>query len=91
MTDHNESMRERIARAMIDADPSMSGYHETHIAAKMPYVDAVLTAIEEPTEGMNLAGAGVWLGGTVHGMSEEWNERMAATWRCMISAAKDGA
>lgn len=56
MTDHNgESMRERIARAMIDADPSMSGYHETHIAAKMPYVDAVLTAIEEPTRGMKQA------------------------------------
>jgi hypothetical protein len=41
---------------------------------------------EELTEDMLLAGAGVWLGGTVHALSDEWRERIRLTWEAMIAA-----
>lgn len=40
---------EAAAKALIDADPSMSGHHETHVAAKIPYAKAAIRAYLEAT------------------------------------------
>src|SRR5208337_665117 len=37
-------LEERVAKALIDADPTVSGYHETHIAAKLPDARAAIQA-----------------------------------------------
>lgn len=67
----------RAARAYREADAILSG--PSRMAASS----------EEPTEDMLLAGAGVWLGGTVHAMSDEWRERMRLTWNAMLAARPD--
>lgn len=41
----------------------------------------------EAAEAMIYAGAGLWLGGTVHGLSEEWSDRLRKTWATMLAAA----
>lgn len=35
---------EKACRALIDADPTMSGYHASHIEAKMKYARAAISA-----------------------------------------------
>ena len=40
----DEAMIDDIAKALIDADPSMEGHHETHVAAKRPMARLVLRA-----------------------------------------------
>ena len=35
----------QAAKALIDADPTVDGYHETHLAARMPDVLAVVEAL----------------------------------------------
>lgn len=47
-----DELIEKMAQALIDADPSIDGYHETHVEAKRPYACAALSAIEE---------AGFWI------------------------------
>jgi len=37
-------LEERVAKALIDADPTVSGYHETHIAAKLSDARAAIRA-----------------------------------------------
>ena len=37
-------LEEWVARALIDSDPTMSGYHETHIAEKLPDARAAIQA-----------------------------------------------
>jgi len=37
-------LEERVAKALIDADPTVSGYHETHIAAKLSDARAAIQA-----------------------------------------------
>lgn len=38
---------EAIARAMIDADPAISGYHQSHLDLMVRRLNAALTAITE--------------------------------------------
>jgi hypothetical protein len=38
-------LKERLAKALIDSDPSMEGYHQSHIDSKMPQVEAILNVI----------------------------------------------
>jgi hypothetical protein len=38
-------MIEVAARALIDSDPCVSGYHQTHIDMKTPYAKAAIAAI----------------------------------------------
>lgn len=57
-------MVDRVARALIDADPTMAGHHETHIAIKRPYAIAAIAAMREPrpdmmTDGLQKRMAGV--------------------------------
>lgn len=47
---------ERAARALIDADPAISGHHKLHIEMMKPTARIVLDAIREPDEGMIEAG-----------------------------------
>lgn len=35
-----------VAKALIDADPSMSGYHATHIKAKWAAAQAAIAALD---------------------------------------------
>jgi len=52
----SEEMVERVARALIDADSTMEGYHESHIEAKRKYACAAIKAMRDPTEEMIAAG-----------------------------------
>ena len=45
-------MVERVARALIDADSTMEGYHESHIEAKRKYACAAIKAMRDPTQVM---------------------------------------
>lgn len=40
----SNEMIERVALALIDADPSVEGYHESHIEAKRKYARAAIAA-----------------------------------------------
>jgi hypothetical protein len=41
------NLEELVAKALIDADPTITGYHETHIAIMRPRARAVLSALRE--------------------------------------------
>ncbi len=43
MTTHEKAL-EGACKALIDADPTMSGYHQTHIDVKRKYAEAAITA-----------------------------------------------
>jgi hypothetical protein len=61
---------------------------DAHDVAKFRrYARAALQSLREPTEEMRLAGAGPHLGGKVHCMSDEWHERIGASWQAMIDFA----
>lgn len=40
-------LAKKVACALIDADPTISGYHETHIAVKLPSARAAMAVIAE--------------------------------------------
>lgn len=46
------TMRERIARRLIDIDPCISGYHPLHLELKYPIIDAVLDELMQPSDVM---------------------------------------
>lgn len=48
----DDDMVDRVARALIDADPTMFGYHETHVASKRDAARAAIEAMREPTRAM---------------------------------------
>ena len=91
---------EAVARALIDADPSVEGYHQTHISMKLPDARAAITAYLQaeaergmrmmpraPTPEMLRAGGVIDMGTT---------ERAIVTcyagdaWRAMFDAATGG-
>lgn len=43
MTTHEKAL-EKACMALIDVDPTMSGYHQTHIDVKRKYAEAAITA-----------------------------------------------
>jgi hypothetical protein len=69
-------MIDRVAVALIDADPTMLGHHETHIEAKRKAARAAIEAMREPTGDMKSAGR----------LRAE-HDSVASIWRAMIGAA----
>jgi hypothetical protein len=46
------TMRERLARKLVDIDPCIDGYYEGHLAIKYPLIDAILDELMKPTPEM---------------------------------------
>lgn len=44
------------ARALIDLDPTITGYHEDHLAVMRPKARAVIAELREPSKAMQNAG-----------------------------------
>ena len=42
-----EELREKVAKALIDSDPTISGYHSDHIAIKSVAADAAIRVVLE--------------------------------------------
>lgn len=47
-----KTMIDKVACALIEADPTMFGYHESHISSKRDGARAVIAAMREPTKEM---------------------------------------
>lgn len=81
------SKREECARRLIDLDPTMSGYHETHIAVKLPMVDAILDALMEPDETMVDSGCAEMQ--SISALQHDYRGDAREVFRAMIQAAKE--
>ena len=68
-------MVDRVARALIDADPHIHGYHETHMEIKRPAARAAIEAMRQFTQEMAIAAI------------DERHEGMADMWNAVIDEA----
>jgi hypothetical protein len=80
------SMRERIARRLIDIDPCISGYHPLHLELKYPIIDAVLDELMQPSDEM----VDTIVGGMLKPLNVVTREMAFNSWQAAIRAAKEG-
>jgi hypothetical protein len=81
-------LAKKVACALIDADPTMSGYHETHIAVKLPSARAAMAVIAEALREVTPAMIEAWSTATP-APGEGWGEESCASanWRAMLAAS----
>jgi hypothetical protein len=75
---------ERAARALIDLDPSISGYHQSHICVMIPKVRAVLMEIREPSGYMRDAATKAL---SDNGLDDVHDDDGVKCWQAMIDEA----
>ena len=87
---------EAVARALIDADPSVEGYHQTHISMKLPDARAAITAYlqAEAERGMRMmpreATEAMVDAYVDHGHGKTFADVARAGWQAMFDAATGG-
>lgn len=81
-------MIERLACALIDATPGISGHDQTHIDIMLPKVRAILTEMRTPSEGVQEAGCDE-MPGLYNGCDSSW-EATLEIWQAMIDAILEG-
>jgi hypothetical protein len=74
-------MVERVAKALIDDDPTMFGHHESHIKAKESAARAAIASMREPTRVM------VDVGVKTLGAEFKVREDIEDIWQDMIGEA----